>query len=200
MIGRNFRNSYNSDLMCAQKEQAFMQKPDIYNLTEQAKRRDPEAFTQLIQLYTRDLYKTAIAILRNDEDAADAIQETILICWEKLQTLKKPDYFRTWLTRILINKCYEIRNQHTGIVGLEEWEEPVVYDTDNLELREAIASLGETYSIIMILYYGLGFRTKEIAEMLGISPGAVRVRLKRGRQKLKEYYNMDQEGDLHHES
>lgn len=64
-----------------------------------------------MQLYMKDMYRTAIAILMNDADAADAIQDTILSCWEKLDTLREPRYFKTWLTRILIHKCYDIKKQ-----------------------------------------------------------------------------------------
>lgn len=52
-------------------------------LVLQAKKHDKEAFVKLVENYQMSMYKTAIAILQNDEDAADAIQETILICWEK---------------------------------------------------------------------------------------------------------------------
>ena len=54
------------------------------NLIERAKQRDAEAFTQLMQSQMQNMYKTARALLSNEEDAADAISETILVCWEKL--------------------------------------------------------------------------------------------------------------------
>lgn len=168
-----------------------MQDLKTRQLIERAKSRDPDAFTELIGLYMKDMYRAAIAILKHDENAADAIQDTILVCWEKLETLKKAEYFRTWLIRILINKCYDIRKQYAGLTGLDEIGEPSKEDDYNLELKEAIVSLGETYSIVMTLYYGLGYHTDEIAEILKISPVTVRVRLKRARQKLKEYYEAE---------
>ena len=168
-----------------------MQDLKTKQLIERANKRDPDAFARLVNLYMKDMYRTAAAILRNDENAADAIQDTILVCWEKLETLKKPEYFRTWLIRILINKCYDIRKLYSGMIGLDEIEEPSREDYYNLELKEAINSLGESCSIVMTLYYGLGYNTNEIAEILGISPGTVRVRLNRGRKKLKEFYDAD---------
>lgn len=54
-----------------------MQKNEMMNLIRKAKDRDPDAFTTLMQQQTKDMYRVAIAILMNDEDAADAIQETI---------------------------------------------------------------------------------------------------------------------------
>lgn len=71
-------------------------------LVKRAQRHDKDAFTELMQLYMRDMYRTAIAILINEENAADALQDTILTCWEKISTLKKAEYFKTWMERILI--------------------------------------------------------------------------------------------------
>ena len=77
-------------------------------LVIQAKKHDKEAFVKLIEDNQASMYKAAIAILQNDEDAADAIQETILICWEKIGSLRHAGYFKTWLMRILIHQCYAI--------------------------------------------------------------------------------------------
>ena len=76
-------------------------------LVNQAKKGDPDAFTELMQSQMQNMYKAARAILNRDEDVADAISDTILACWEHLGSLKQAGYFRTWMTRILINKCYE---------------------------------------------------------------------------------------------
>ena len=78
---------------------------EIEQLVRRAKKRDPDAFTELMQLHEKDMYRTASAILPQDADIADAIQETILTVWEKIDTLQKNRYFKTWMIRILINKC-----------------------------------------------------------------------------------------------
>lgn len=66
----------------ARVEKSIMKK-QTDDLVKRAKRHESEAFTELMQLYMTDMYKVAYAILMNDEDAADAIGDTILICWEK---------------------------------------------------------------------------------------------------------------------
>ena len=81
-----------------------MQSKETKNLVERARKKEPDAFTELMQLYMKDMYRVALAILMNDEDAADAIQDTILVCWEKIDTLKYVQYFKTWMTRILISR------------------------------------------------------------------------------------------------
>ena len=109
-----------------------MQKNEMMNLIRKAKDRDPDAFTTLMQQQTKDMYRVAIAILMNDEDAADAIQETILDCWERIGTLRENRYFKTWLTRILINNCYDIRRKRENLAPMEEYEPSAVEDSYNL--------------------------------------------------------------------
>ena len=93
-----------------------MSNTENFKLIQKAKRRDPEAFTELMNLYMKDMYRTAVAILMNDADAADAIQETILTCWERLSSLRDNKLFKTWMTRILINKCHDIKNKRIEAV------------------------------------------------------------------------------------
>ena len=160
-------------------------------LIRKAQNKEPEAFTELIQMYVQDMYRTAVAILMNDEDAADAIQETILACWEKMDTLQYTKYFKTWMTKILIHKCLDIRKKQEKIIPMEDYEEPAVEDAYNIELKEALETLGEKYRLIMMLYYGEGYQVQEIADFLGMSASTVQTRLDRGRKKLREYYQSD---------
>ena len=155
------------------------------DLVKRAKRHESEAFTELMQLYMTDMYKVAYAILMNDEDAADAIGDTILICWEKMNQLVKIRYFKTWMTRILINKCYDIRKKNQNLICLDEYEEPAACDEYNLELKEALAALDEKYRIIMILFYSEGYRIREISDILKIPESTVKTRLQRGRESWK---------------
>ena len=69
---------------------------------------DADAFLELMEKNSLAMYKVARGILDNDEDAADAMQDTILTCFEKIHTLKNPEYFKTWMIRILINECNKI--------------------------------------------------------------------------------------------
>lgn len=165
-----------------------MQNNEIQFLVKRAKRKDADAFASLIHLCTKDMYRVALAILMNDEDAADAIQDAILTCWEKITTLKQEKYFKTWLTRILINKCYDIRKNREKITSIEEYQETGAEEPLNLELKEALSQLNEKYRAVMVLFYSEGYRTDEIAEMLHIPKSTVQTRLQRGREKLAEYY------------
>ena len=93
---------------------------EIEQLVRRAKKRDPDAFTELMQLHEKDMYRTASAILPQDADIADAIQETILTVWEKIDTLQKNRYFKTWMIRILINKCKDILRSGRRMICVED--------------------------------------------------------------------------------
>ena len=90
------------------------------DLIARARERDPDAFTELMQMYMKDMYRVAVAILMQDDDAADAVQDTILTCWEKLSVLREDRFFKTWMTRILIHKCYDIRKTREKITRISK--------------------------------------------------------------------------------
>lgn len=159
------------------------------DLIRRAQQKDPDAFTSLIQVYMQLLYKTARQILNNDEDIADAMQEAILVCWEKLDKLRNPSAFKGWLIKILVNKCYDqIRKK--GLVDFsEELLEIKTYSNyDRMEWQELLWKLDEKYRVVLILYYLEEFKTSEISEILEIPETTVRTRLKRGREKLADIY------------
>lgn len=160
-------------------------------LIQKAKRKNPDAFTELMKSQMQSMYRTAKAILMNDEDAADAIQETLLTCWEKLNELKADKYFKTWLTRILINNCYSIIRSNRRVTYTDELPDKAAEgNISNIEWQEALSTIDEKYRIVLILYYSEGFHTREIAKILSIADSTVRTRLSRGRKQLAKYYSI----------
>ena len=158
------------------------------NLIERAKQRDAEAFTQLMQSQMQNMYKTARALLSNEEDAADAISDTILSCWEKLDQLQEPSYFRTWMTRILINKCRDLQRRSARFYPAEEVPEQAEADRGfaNVEWNEVLLAVDEKYRLVLMLYYVDGYKTSEISQILEIPESTVRTRLARGRERLAQ--------------
>lgn len=163
------------------------------NLVKRAQRRDADAFTELMQSQMQNMYKTAWAILHNDEDAADAISDTILTCWEKLGQLKQVEFFKTWMTRILINQCNNTLKQRKGVLPVDEIKEASVssHEYENVEWMETLQSLDEKYRLVIILYYVNGLSTTEISKILHMPASTVRTRLSRGRNQMAALYNME---------
>lgn len=160
------------------------------NLVKKAKSGDSGAFAQLIRMNTQSMYKIAWAYLKNDEDVADAIQETILKCYEKLSTLKKDSYFKTWMIRILINNCNEMLRHKGRVFPTMEMEEGIFEEPGyvDCEWKEILASLDEKYQVVMLLYYSKSLSVKEIAALLEISQNTVLTRLSRARKQLRVEY------------
>ena len=124
------------------------------SLIEDAKNKNPDAFEQLIQPQLQRMYRVAISMLHNEEDAADAIQETVLKCWQKIGQLKSEEYFGTWLTRILINQCKDILKERKKVVPIEEFPELIHEDHYfTNEWRKILSNLNGKYQIVMELYY-----------------------------------------------
>lgn len=77
---------------------------DVF-LVKKAKKGDKEAFVQLFKIYENVLYNTARRFLNNQEDIADCLQDTALTAYKNIENLQKPEYFNSWIYRILINNC-----------------------------------------------------------------------------------------------
>ncbi len=165
-----------------------MSKDETEFLVRRARKKDTDAFSELIQMYSADMYKVAYAILLNNEDSADAIQDAIFACWQTIDSLKNVRYFKTWMTRILINKCYDILSLRKREVVSEDREESSVENSYNVEFEEALQSIDEKYRAVIVLYYSEGYGIREIASLLDLPANTVSTRLRRGREKLKEYY------------
>ena len=158
-------------------------------LVLQAQRRDKDAFVTLIGLYRESMYQIAYAILKNNEDAADAMQDTILICWEKIDTLRHARYFKTWMTRILINRCNRLYSQRSRTTDLNEGTFSSISPDPaaRMEWQEMMHQLTDNQRIVVELYYAQQFKIHEIADILDITPSAVKNRLHTARKVLKQY-------------
>lgn len=149
-----------------------------------------EKLGELILGSERQLYATAKTILYNDQDCADAIQETIVKAFSKIHTLDKDKYAKTWLIRILINECYNILRNESRQISLKDREGVFKAQeeekSDFSELYRAINQLKEELRLPVILYYFDDFSAREIARVLGITEGAVQKRLARARLKMRD--------------
>lgn len=173
-------------------------------MIKRAQKGDKEAFIKVINKYTQDMYKVAKARLNSEEDIGDAIQETILSAYKNICVLKEVSYFKTWIIRILINKCNDIISKNKKIVYVDEYYDDSsninlsTYDTaieEDIIFSETLKILNEDYRLVVILYYVNGFNTREISEILKEKEGTIKSRLSRARQQLREYYLKDNNGN-----
>lgn len=159
-------------------------------LVRRAQNGDADAFVELMEKNRQNMYKVVICYVNNPEDAADLMQDTMLTAFEKIRDLKEPRYFRTWLTRILINKCKNFLDKRSWEIAFDGVPEKACNDTvmDHLVYEELIQAVDEQYRDILVLHYVEGFKATEIAEVLGMKDATVRTRLRRGRENLMQVY------------
>lgn len=156
-------------------------------LVKKAQKNDTAAFIQLIEENKTALYKVAKGYLSSEEDIADVMQDTILSAYEHIGELRTASYFKTWLTRILINRCTDLLRQQRKVVPIEKAEEMAAPQKENeYEFYELLRELPQNDRAIFLLYYGEGFNTREVAEILSINENTVKSRLRRGRKKLEQ--------------
>lgn len=151
---------------------------------------DQEAFTALMEQHKQALWRAAMATLKDPDDAADAMQETVLEAWKNLPRLTDEAYLSTWLTRILLYNCYDILRHRRRETPWEQLPETgKTQDRDEvLDVRRAMEALAKNDRLLLTLFYCNDLPVKQIARVLGITAGAVRVRLVRARERFRNAY------------
>ncbi|MBW5448930.1 sigma-70 family RNA polymerase sigma factor [Cohnella sp. CFH 77786] len=165
-------------------------------LIKKAQKGDEEAFIQAINEYLPPMYKIAKIRLHSEDDIGDAIQDTILAAYRDLHKLRQPRFFKTWITRILINKCNDIVQSRGKVVYVEDYsqlgEGSLSFTHPDLEgeidFSRTLTMLSESHRTVIILHYVNGFTSREIGEILNEKENTIKSQLNRARQKLKEFY------------
>lgn len=145
---------------------------------------DAMIFATRVQEIRTQLYRTAYGYLGNEQDSLDAVSETVYQGYRACKDLRKPEYFTTWMTRILIHICYKELKRRTK-QSLEEISEITAEDFDHLSLQEAMENLPEKLRQVIILRYFTGFTLSETAEALQIPQGTVVTRQRRALTLLR---------------
>ncbi|MBQ3486232.1 MAG: RNA polymerase sigma factor [Clostridia bacterium] len=146
---------------------------------------DKDFFVQELEAHGGMLYRVAYTILHDDDACRDALQDAALKAWEKRRSLRETRYFRTWITRILINTCYDTVKKRRRIVSLEEIREQASPPPD-LTLSLALASLPEKLRLPLVLCYSEGMSYQEAADALHVPMATVRGRIHRAKGALKK--------------
>ena len=159
-------------------------------LIRKAKKGDKDAFCRLMDEQVQCMYKVAFSYLKKDEDAADAIQDTILSCYENLKSLKQNKYFKTWMIRILINKCKDILQRKKQVTYTDQMPETPFYEEEYAakEWAQVLEPLDNKYRLVILLYYMEGFNIREISDILDMKESTVKSRLQRGRKQIAQMY------------
>ena len=132
------------------------------------------------------LYRTAWLYLGSEADALEAVDEAVYQALRALGKLRQPEFFETWLTRILINECHRELRRRKRLAGEEALPDTAGPDDyDALPLKEAIRRLPEDLRAVVILRFFTGYTQAETARALEIPQGTVATRQRRALELLR---------------
>lgn len=157
-------------------------------LREMAEAGDEAAFAALLQPLLEPALRLSYAMLGNRPDAEDATQEAVTRAWRKLGQLRPGAPVRPWFLAIVANQCRSLRRSPwfritrvAEVFREDPWQDPTV----SLDLQRALAKLSSTDRQALFMRYYLDLPVEEVAQALGVTPNAAKVRIHRACARLK---------------
>ena len=165
---------------------------------EAAKAGSKEAFCELYGKYRDNLYRYALYRLGDPSEAEDAVSECVLSAWQGIAGLRKPEAFGAWIFRILHASCVRRINESVKLreklqrMASEEGSAAVSGGGSppaslSVELSEALSQLSDEERTIVLLSVLADLTSREISDITGLTPGAVRSKLSRSLARMREY-------------
>lgn len=149
---------------------------------------------ELVDKHEHTLYRAALALLGDPQEAEDAVQDAFLRYLEKRPELRDEGHEKAWLLKVTANRCksaLRTKRRHPAVELLDVYPAP---DRESRELMEGILALPANQRAAVHLHYYEGYTSEEIGSILGQRPGTVRSHLSRAREALRRYLT-DEEGE-----
>jgi RNA polymerase sigma-70 factor, ECF subfamily len=148
------------------------------------------AFDELVAIHMEAGYRVALAILRNPDEARDAVQDAALKAWRSFGQLRDGRSARPWFLRIVANQCRSARRRHWwSVVPLPEIERPgdefESASAAGADLQQALARLSADERLPLFLYFYLDLPLGEVGAVLGLSAAGAKTRVYRAARKLR---------------
>lgn len=182
---------------------------NMEQLVERLIQKDHKAYKELYDLYAKPMYNLCFRLTNNESDAHDALQESFIRIFEKIDQLRQRELLSAWLKRIFTNSAIQIVKSRNKLRFEEFDDQPTMINLkDEAELcdesdfeknieyiKDGIQQLPDRYRLVFTLYAVENYSHDEIAEMLGIVAGTSRSQYLRAKQKLIEHIQKNK----HHE-
>lgn len=157
---------------------------------------EKEYFCEQIRLCEKSMYNLAYSILKNEPDAADAMQDAILKAYSNLEQLKDREKFRSWILSIVHHTAIEYIRRRKETVNIDDREdlpspESALDSAARMTVREAVEKLNLPYRTVILLFYYEQYSAKQIAQVMRSSEIAVKQQLSRGRKMLAKLLNKE---------
>ena len=178
-------------------------------LVDRLMRKEESALVELMNLYGDYLLRTAILLIKDEQAAEEAVQDTFINGYEKINQLTDPVKLKSWLTSILINRCrsqmrkwswkriiprFDLLERYEADESTLDPEDHLLQRLESQRLSKAIHQLDYKYRETIILFYFNDMKINEMALYLKANESTIKSRLVRGRSKLKDIL-MRGEGD-----
>lgn len=155
-----------------------------------------ELFEQEYRKYEKSLFLVAVVYLHNSEDAKDVLQEAALSAYRAIEGLKNKEYFKTWITRIVINKCKNFIKSRRYTEELTD-NTGAFYstNTEEMEIMDALCRMDQKLSIYITLKFYNDMTYDEMAKSLLIPVSTVKHRTKSALNELKKLLEGDENNE-----
>lgn len=151
------------------------------------RQRTDEDFAAAVMGLEQNLYRLALSMLHRPEMAEDAVAEAVYKAYASRHRLRERKKLKAWLFQILVNECRTIQRKQKREVPLAELPERPLQPDSPLGLWELVQRLPEGQQSVIVLYYYEGYSVREIASLLHLKESAVRTRMHRGRETLRQW-------------
>lgn len=160
---------------------------------EKAVHGDKESFYKLFEPMKETLYKVAYYYAKDEDDALDCVQEAIIKAIHSLKSLKEPQYFNTWITRIAINVCKDFirKKKNIILIDINDYEHKLAFNEDGFnyddDLEYILSKLTEKERDLINMRFYKDMSLTEISEKTEKPLGTIKSSLSRTLKKLKLY-------------
>lgn len=150
---------------------------NLRGFSKRSEKIDEELLQKLIEVDKHRLYRIAYIYVKNEEDALEIVQEAIYKAFLNIKKLKEPQYFNTWITKIIVNSSLGYIKKRNKVIYFGEEEELFGVGTEDkeyLDLYDAVDKLQGSYKTVIILKYFEDLKIKDIAKILELSESNVK--------------------------
>ncbi|MCM1991536.1 RNA polymerase sigma factor [Oceanirhabdus seepicola] len=165
----------------------------MVELVKKAKKGDEESFSIIINNVKNKAYRVAYKYLKNEEDSMDAVCEGVVIAFKNIHTLKTPEYFETWFTKIVINQCnLQLKNRKKAEKITEMLQERMptfkedIHREELIIIKDKLKKMKPLDRNIIHMKFLLGYKFKDIAERLKIPESTVKTKAYKGIKELQK--------------
>jgi len=161
---------------------------DLLTIKNKVYKVDDEVLQRLIEVDKQRLYRIAYIYVKNEDDALEIVQEAVYKAFLNIKKLKQPEFFNTWITKIIVNASLDYikkRNRLIYIAEEKKLEKNAIEDMEYIDLYKAVDSLEGLYKTVIILKYFEDLKIKDIAKVLDITESNVKNYIHKALKQLR---------------